>query len=314
MELRHLRYAVALAEEGGFGRAAQRLHVSQPTLSVQIRKLEKLVGHDLFRRLPDGVRLTTAGEAFLPEARAALAAAERALTAAREGGVVRVGCLRSAWTTWELADAIAEASDGRVCSQVRTVAPEPGLIQLSAGQLDLLVGYDCRRSTDSAQPGVTRRPLFAEPAFVALDARHPLNRATVTLADFSAEVWLVLTDPADLADFVIRTCRRVGGFEPHVLAVSADEVVPALRDLKAVTLCSPLVRSRDGITALDLGLPTRRHLYLAWRHADDRAHAVAPTVAAATSALYHSHGQRVPAYRHWVAREGWTWSAVGEPD
>jgi DNA-binding transcriptional LysR family regulator len=83
MTFRQLEYLVAVIDEGSFGRAAQRLYVSQPTLSQQIRALEAEVGGALVERLPRGVRTTPAGEALLPAARAALAATERARRAAR---------------------------------------------------------------------------------------------------------------------------------------------------------------------------------------------------------------------------------------
>ena len=82
MELRHLRYFVAVAEAGSFLRAAGRLRVAQPALSKQIRDLEREVGVAMFERLPRGVRLTPAGEQFLPNARNALESAARAVATA----------------------------------------------------------------------------------------------------------------------------------------------------------------------------------------------------------------------------------------
>ena len=83
MTLRQLQYLAAVVDEGSFGRAAQALYVSQPTLSQQVRALEEEIGGALVERLPRGVRPTPTGEALLPGARAALAAADRARRSAR---------------------------------------------------------------------------------------------------------------------------------------------------------------------------------------------------------------------------------------
>src|SRR5207302_11479 len=101
MELRHLRYFVAVAEEGHVTRAAQRLGIQQPPLSQQIRALERELEVQLFRRKPRGVELTQAGEAFLGEARAILARVEQARAAARrtargEAGRLGIGFTSSA--------------------------------------------------------------------------------------------------------------------------------------------------------------------------------------------------------------------------
>ncbi|MBO0815068.1 MAG: LysR family transcriptional regulator, partial [Actinobacteria bacterium] len=84
MELRHLRYFVAVADAGTFTHAAERMFIAQPTLSQQIRRLEELVGTPLLQRQRGGVRLTEAGAVLLEESRAVLALIERGLSRTRQ--------------------------------------------------------------------------------------------------------------------------------------------------------------------------------------------------------------------------------------
>src|SRR4051812_46765453 len=93
MELRHLKYFVAVAEELHFGKAAERLYIAQPPLSKQIQKLEQELGVSLLVRTKRSVRLTPAGEAFLQEARQILAQTERCVQEARRAGNGEIGRL-----------------------------------------------------------------------------------------------------------------------------------------------------------------------------------------------------------------------------
>src|SRR5246500_3350658 len=94
MELRHLRYLVAVGEEQHFGRAAARLHVAQPALSRQIQDLEKEIGFLLFDRLPRGVRLNAAGTLFLSDARRILKDVDEAKRRAERVALGKAGTLR----------------------------------------------------------------------------------------------------------------------------------------------------------------------------------------------------------------------------
>ena len=99
MELRHLRYFVAAAEEQHFGRAAERLRIAQPALSRQIQDLENEIGFELFDRLPRGVKISAAGKSLLEDARSILKQADEAVRragkVAHQSGILRVGFIES---------------------------------------------------------------------------------------------------------------------------------------------------------------------------------------------------------------------------
>ncbi|MFW8643836.1 LysR family transcriptional regulator [Rhizobium beringeri] len=122
MELRHLRYFLAVAEEGNFTRAAGKLGIGQPPLSQQIRDLEREVGAALFHRVPHGAELTAAGAAFLGEAKASLAAAERrslrrkAPIAARPAGCRSASPPPPPSTPWSARRSAGFARAGRRCN------------------------------------------------------------------------------------------------------------------------------------------------------------------------------------------------------
>ncbi|HYU89533.1 MAG TPA: LysR family transcriptional regulator [Gemmatimonadales bacterium] len=195
MELRHLRYFVAVAEEGSFLRAAGRLRVAQPALSKQIRDLEGEVGVTLFHRLPRGIRLTPAGEAFLVEARGTLTAAGRAVTSAR--GAAKNGASDLEFAHGELAvytsvieDLLATFRDAHPEAQVRVSSMSDADTELALrdGHIDVasvflaqwpVAGFDALRLVDCATKGVL------------LPASHPLAaKPSVRLADLRNLTWL----------------------------------------------------------------------------------------------------------------------------
>src|SRR5437764_3052279 len=162
MELRHLRYFVAVAEEGGFSRAARRLHVVQPTLSMQIRDLENELGGPLFDRGSRQTRLTPAGQAFLGEARQVLAQAERAQVAARralrgETGSVRIGAAGAAVFGGILTGRIRAFHAARPLVQIelREATPDTQRAAILAGELD--VGFSALPAPPN-EPRLTSTP------------------------------------------------------------------------------------------------------------------------------------------------------------
>ncbi|MET8682784.1 LysR family transcriptional regulator [Streptomyces sp. NPDC004732] len=211
MELRQLSYFVTVADELHFGRAAERLHIVQSAVSQQIRRLERELGAELFDRSPRHVRLTGAGERLLPEARAVLAAAERA----RAAVAPPVG-LRLATST-----GLGEHLD-RVLAEFAVRAPGVPVELVSGGArerieqvVDGRVDAAFVRSAEPV-PGVRIVPLWDDPLVAVLPAAHPLaGGADVALGDL-AELPLAITarrDNPPLVDLVVGACGDAG-FEP----------------------------------------------------------------------------------------------------
>ncbi len=220
MELRHLRYFVAVAEEVHFGRAAARLHIAQPALSQQIRRLEQLVGASLFDRTTRSVSLTTEGMALLPEARLAIMHADRGQLAvqrslAGESGTLRVGFVSSAGLT--LATQITGALGALVPSIVIELTERTTGLQLAdlrEGRLDVGVVRDVPEATD-----LTVLPLVDELLWAALHRSHPLaERAEVRLEELAHEPFVMFqrNQVPRLFDHISGLCWSAG-FRPRVV-------------------------------------------------------------------------------------------------
>ncbi|GGU46191.1 LysR family transcriptional regulator [Streptomyces albospinus] len=220
MELRQVRYFVMVAQELHFGRAADRLHIVQSAVSQQVRRLERELRTELFDRSARQVRLTAAGERFLPEARALLAAEERARAVVAELAVARATTLRLGTSTG------LGAHLDRVLDALAGTAPEIG-VELVAGRTQERLDRVAARELDAAflrgeaadagRDGLRYVPLWQDPLVAVVPARHPLaaSPGTIALADL-AGVPLVLTDRRNnraLVDLVVTACHTAG-FEP----------------------------------------------------------------------------------------------------
>ena len=175
MELRQLSSFVAVAEELHFRRAAERLHLAQPSLSLHVRGLEAELGVQLFERNRRGAALTAAGEALLPEARELLARADQAATVARSTGIGERGRLRLSLTR-SLTGGIA----GAIVAAYRARYPEVEL-ELSVGNTMLHVEQLLEGDIDVGfvrppleQPGLEELVLGREPMVCVLPKDHPL--------------------------------------------------------------------------------------------------------------------------------------------
>jgi DNA-binding transcriptional LysR family regulator len=244
MELRHLRYFVAVAEALHFRRAAEKLGMQQPPLSMQIRQLEAEIGTPLFRRAQRRIELTDAGRSFLEDARGILASAQAATGRARqaalgEHGRLRVGLINSApfhplilrilreyrerWPgVWMTLD---ETSTPELAERIRTQS------------LDLAFVRPLLDET----PGLATEHLFDEPVLLALPKGHPLARKrSISLAALSLEPFVMFSRPvgAGLYDQIIRACHRAG-FSPRVTQEAAQ--VTSIVNLVAAGLGISLV-------------------------------------------------------------------------
>jgi DNA-binding transcriptional LysR family regulator len=279
VELRHLRSFLAVAEELHFRRAAARLHISQPPLSQQIRRLEDELGARLFRRTKRRVELTPAGQAFLTEARQTLAQAERAVRAAQraergELGELVVGYVTSA-TYGPLPDVIRMFRkrfpdvDLRL-QNLRSMQQRQALIDR---RID--VGFVRPQVAD---PRLNYEAIWLESVVVAVPGNHPLARRTiVNVSELATEPFLV-GEPGVAASFydqVFTLCRRAG-FTPRIAQLVPD-VQAAIALVAAGLGISPVpaaiqVFKRKGVVYR----PLRPHtlsieMGLAWRRDDNSA-------------------------------------------
>jgi DNA-binding transcriptional LysR family regulator len=223
MELRHLRYFLAVAEELSFTRAARRLHIGQPPLSLQIKALEAELGLMLFERTKRRVALTAAGERFLVSTRQILAEAERAVDEARraargEIGELRIGFTASLPFTSFLPGVIRAFHDAfpKVTLNLVEMFTASQIEAIMAGRLE--IGF-LRHTGQDAPPELSLRPIRRDPLRLAVHARHRLARArTVSFAQLRDENFITYPLSAGTGlSLPLRQLALAAGFEPHVV-------------------------------------------------------------------------------------------------
>lgn len=217
MELRQLRYFIAVAEESSFSRAARRLHISQPPLSTQIMTLEEELGIRLFNRSNRGVSLTAAGSVFYAEMRAVLVRLEHGKTRARQAGQGHVGALSVGFVSIAdygiLPPALKEFRTRfpAVEVQLHELTTDLQIREMRAGRLDL----GCTGSPPRSRPGA----ILHEELVLAVPTGHRLTKtkSALDLAAFAKESFIV--PPRDIApglyDLIISRCYS-SGFVPRI--------------------------------------------------------------------------------------------------
>jgi DNA-binding transcriptional LysR family regulator len=283
IELRHLRYFIALAEELNFTRAAERLHMAQPPLSVAIRQLEQELGTDLLARTTREVKLTEAGRALLEGAQRTLAELDRTVTSTRRAAAGELGSLRVAFSWSARFDTLPMI--GRA---FRHRHPDVELLTeemwnarmvnaLRSGAIDIAISLCPQIASDLAYD-----PIRHESIVALLAANHPLaNSPAIDLAALADDSFLLF--PRELAprlhDELVSVCRHAG-FEPTIHRGSFhtgwDLRTLAHPPIVALTPESVTSDLPEGIVALSLsGTSDRLETSLVWRTDD-----LPPTAAA----------------------------------
>jgi len=210
MEMHQLRYVVAVARTRNFSRAAEQSHVSQPSLSQQIQKLEDELGERLFERTKRDARLTPHGEAFLPSALRILEEVEAAKQEATDAGellrgMVTIGVLPTI-APYLLPDVLTQFA--KKFPGVEVVVQEDTTAHLLRLVLACEIDF-ALASHPILDPRLEVRELFTEELLLALPPQHPLTRKrTIGVADLERVPFIVMKEGHCLGDQVLRFCDR----------------------------------------------------------------------------------------------------------
>ncbi|MET7636476.1 MULTISPECIES: LysR substrate-binding domain-containing protein [unclassified Streptomyces] len=281
LDLRQLRYFIAVAETEHVGRAAERLHISQSPLSRQIAQLENKLGLTLFERTQQRIRLTRDGAVFLSEARALLRHADRLENLGRrlgrgeEGGLC-IGYAPDAMHTGVLPGALRRLQEERPGIHVAlyNMSASEQFEGLRQRSLDIAL---VREPPDRDDPVLRAAPLLEDPLLLVLPAGHPLAaQDAVTAQDLDGRPWIAIEEEGDPGwrDAFVASCVA-SGFTPDI-RLDAPEPLTAL-GLVASGLGLALVQKSmvRGVTdaVVVRELPWREasvHLWAVWHHIDLR--------------------------------------------
>ncbi|MEM7494501.1 MAG: LysR family transcriptional regulator [Pseudomonadota bacterium] len=229
MELRHLRYFVAVADHGGISHAAERLNIAQPAVSRQIRDLEAELGFDLLLREGRRVVLTDAGRVFAARARAILLETENATEAARrvsegEAGVIRVGLLESASWAGHVPQSLSlfKRKHDRIRLDIRPMSSVSQIDALLAGEIDAAFVY---RQDNIAKEALELHPLRIDNVVLAASTDLVFEHdSPLTLEDIDGLP--IVAFPRSVApayhDQLFSALAGIG-FEPQIVQEAADE-------------------------------------------------------------------------------------------
>jgi DNA-binding transcriptional LysR family regulator len=291
VELRHIRYFLAVAEERHFTRAAAKVGIGQPPLSQQIKDLEREVGAALFHRLAHGAELTEAGKAFLAGVKEMPAIAQTATMAARRAARGELGSLRVGFTSTATFNVVVPStirSFRRAYPEIYLTLEEANTTRLVAGLRDGTLDAVFLRPGAPDTGELQLRRLSEEPMVVALPERHAAARLEeVDLAILKDDPFLLF--PRDVAptvyDTIVDACRAAG-FEPVI-----GQVAPHF------TSIVNLVAAELGVSIVPASMMQVRVTGVAYQ----RIAGQSPTT---HLALAYRRGETSPVVRNFIARAG----------
>jgi len=283
MNLKDLKYLVAVADTGHFGKAADRSFVSQPTLSAQLKKLEEYLGVKLIERQPKNVRLTEVGKQVVVRARRMLDEGDEIIALARHNTDPFAGKLKLA-----LIPTIGPYLLPRVMQKLRKALPHLGLMlyehqteallkRLRDGELDLGIV-----ALPIAQDGLESRQLYDEAFTVAMPVRHPLaGKSAIKVQDLKGQTLLLLEDGHCLRDQALEVCSRIEvreaeDFRATSLETLRQMVVAGLGItlLPETAVESPFGSQRGLIIRQFADPPPTRSVGAVWRKSSTRGAAI----------------------------------------
>jgi LysR family transcriptional regulator, hydrogen peroxide-inducible genes activator len=283
VNLKDLKYLVALADTGHFGKAAERTFVSQPTLSAQLKKLEEYLGVKLVERQPKNVQLTDVGKQVVVRARRMLDDGDEIIALARSNTDPFSGKLKLG-----LIPTVGPYLLPRVMLKLRRALPnlglmlyeyqtEPLLKRVRDGEIDVAI-----LALPAEHDGMESRALYQEAFTVALPSNHPLAaKSTIKVADLKGHTLLLLEDGHCLRDQALEVCSRIDvreaeDFRATSLETLRQMVIAGL----GITLLPEMaveapVTSQRGLTIRQFAKPTpSRTVGAVWRKSSTRAEAI----------------------------------------
>lgn len=312
LELRHLRVVCAIADAGSLTKAAAALGLSQPTLTAQLQRIERLVGGQLFVRSGKGTVPTALGTYVVARAHAVLPAVDDLerdalwhAAADHDLHVIRHGAAPGPFMA-------------RFIKRLRALAPSSAVTLLtenaSAVLADLVATHRLETAAFREYPGyelaphpaVERHVVATEPIFALLPLRHPLaGQDEVALADLAGEEWVLPPlDDNRLREYLVLACGR-DGFAPRVVheadASGAREMVSSGQ---GIGIAQATFRSTPGVLPRPIaGTPLRTRHVLAW-HPDGPIAPMSRELLALAHDCYADAVQTSPVYQQWLEQQG----------